>query len=407
MPTDPSLHVLIIGINYAPEPSGSAPYTAGLARGLAERGHRVDVITTHPHYPQWEVVGGPMPDSTTLEDDVTVRRLRTYVPRTPSTLRRMLFEVLWGLRVALGPLPQADVVIYSSPALFSTGIARLRLSLRRIRHIGWVQDLYSRGVVETGTHTRLAPAVSAVERSVLRSMDAVITIHPNMTRSVERLGVPSRMITMIRNWSHLKDRPEVDVTAVRRRHGWPTEATIALHSGNMGVKQGLEVVIDAARLAEETNSSVHFVLMGDGSQRRELERYGDGALALTFVDPLPDGEYQDAMAAADVLLLVDRPGVGSMSVPSKLTSYFSTGRPVLASTESTSNAGVEVLDSGAGVCVPPGDAPSLLEGVELLAAEPDRARQMGLAGQAFRRDVLSESAGVDAIEALARQTLRR
>lgn len=407
MSSETTLDVLIVGINYAPEPSGSAPYTAGLARGLAARGHRVKVVTTHPHYPQWKVVGGPLPDATTLEDGVTVRRLRTYVPRSPTTVPRMLFEIIWGLRVALGPLRRVDIVIYSSPALFSTAIVRLRLALRRTKHVGWVQDLYSRGVVETGTHSRLAPAVAAVERAVMRSMDAVITIHPNMTRAVEQLGVPSRLITMIRNWSHLKDRPEVDVSAVRRRLGWPIDATIALHSGNMGVKQGLEVVIDAARLAEQQRSPVHFVLMGDGSQRRDLEQRGSGVGALTFVDPLPDGDYQDAMAAADVLLLVDRPGVGSMSVPSKLTSYFSTGRPVLASTESSSNAGVEVLDSGAGTCVPPGDARALLDGVERLAADPEEARRMGLAGQAFRREALSEGAGVDAIEVLVRRVLHR
>ncbi|MBD0321819.1 MAG: glycosyltransferase WbuB, partial [Aldersonia sp.] len=47
------MRVKIVGINYAPETTGIAPYTSGLADGLAARGHRVEVLTGQPHYPQW------------------------------------------------------------------------------------------------------------------------------------------------------------------------------------------------------------------------------------------------------------------------------------------------------------------------------------------------------------------
>ena len=109
MAADP-LRVLIVGLNYAPEPSGSAPYTAGLGAELAARGHDVKVVTTHPHYPQWRVEHDGPRDLTERLDGVTVRRLGTYVPSQPRAPHRFAYELLFGARAALSRLPEADVI---------------------------------------------------------------------------------------------------------------------------------------------------------------------------------------------------------------------------------------------------------------------------------------------------------
>ncbi|GAB14334.1 putative glycosyltransferase [Arthrobacter globiformis NBRC 12137] len=74
-----------------------------------------------------------------------------------------------------------------------------------------------------------------------------------------------------------------------------------LHAGNMGKKQGLENVVAAAKHASLIGSSTRFVLMGDGNQRPALMRSGQGIANLTFIDPLPQAEFQAALSAADVL----------------------------------------------------------------------------------------------------------
>jgi colanic acid biosynthesis glycosyl transferase WcaI len=123
----------------------------------------------------------------------------------------------------------------------------------------------------------------------------------------------------------------------------------------MGAKQGLENVVEAARLAERQELPIRFVLAGDGNQREHLERLADGCATLEFMGPLPEPEYLRALQAADVLLLNELPGLTETAVPSKLTSYFASGRPVLAATEPGSVSADEVRASGAGVVINPGE----------------------------------------------------
>jgi colanic acid biosynthesis glycosyl transferase WcaI len=88
------------------------------------------------------------------------------------------------------------------------------------------------------------------------------------------------------------------------------------------------------------------------------------------MDGVSNTEFTDVLAAADVLLLHERAGVVEMCVPSKLTSYFAAGRPVLAATSPRSAAAHEISASGAGTVVDPGDPSVLLEALRSLASQP-------------------------------------
>ncbi len=136
----------------------------------------------------------------------------------------------------------------------------------------------------------------------------------------------------------------------------------------MGLKQGLEVLVGAARL----DPKVRFVLMGDGSQRSALADLSSDVPNLDIIPPAADGEFPDILAAADVLAVTQHAAVLDMSVPSKLTSYFQTGRPVVAPWRRSGTA-QEVERSGAGVLVPPEDPEALLKAVRASPRTP-RAR---------------------------------
>ncbi|XGU20959.1 glycosyltransferase [Rhodococcus sp. 3Y1] len=140
-----------------------------------------------------------------------------------------------------------------------------------------------------------------------------------------------------------------DLTAARTKFGWSPDETIVLHTGNMGVKQGLENVVEAARLADEQSLPIRSVLVGDGNQRPNLEAAAVGVDRIDFVRPLDDQDFRTAMAAADVLLVNEAPGIVGMAVPSKLTSYFSSGTPIVAATDVASTTADEIRASGAGV----------------------------------------------------------
>jgi colanic acid biosynthesis glycosyl transferase WcaI len=404
------MKLTIIGLNYAPEPTGIAVYTTGLAEGIAERNpdSAVRVISGFPHYPQWRVYAGFTGMSTTESSPgLVVRRLRHYVPSKPRLINRLLMELHFGLRAVLSRWGHPDVVLLVSPALFSAGLATIRARLTRAPVSVWVQDIYSLGVSESGTGGSMsARMLWRVERSILRSANSVIVIHERFKRYlVDDMGIDPGRVEVVRNWSHLDDGPRVDRDAVRAARGWEPDDVIVLHAGNMGAKQGLENVVRAARIATERGSHVKFVLLGDGNQRPALEAMGATA-RLEYIDPLAEDDFVQTLSAADVLLVCERPGLTEMSVPSKLTSYFSTGVPVLAATDPSSVTAEEMTLSGGGVRVDAGDPAALLEAAESLAAEPAVGEQYTAAAREFSLKFLSTDSALSSFGGILRRQLK-
>ena len=243
------------------------------------------------------------------------------------------------------------------------------------------------------TSARSAGLAARLEGGLLSRADGVAVVHENFTRNLEGLGVDPAAVTVIRNWTHVTTS-NADRSAVRERLGWAPDEIIALHAGNMGRKQGLENVVEAARLA--ACSRVRYVLLGDGGQRRHLEEVAAGVDAITFLDPLPGGEFEDALAAADVLVLNEAATVAEMSVPSKLTSYFSAARPVVAATDPRSAAAAEIDRSGGGVRCATGDPAALHAAVEALGNDPQRSADIGARGRAYAEQHLTVSAATRA-----------
>lgn len=389
----------MLGLNYAPEPTGNAPYTASLAEGLVAAGHTVRVITGYPHYPEWQLKEGYSGWShDELMGGVSVKRRRHFIPTAPTAVHRMHMELSFGLRLVFAHWGRPDVVLMVSPALFASALAllRVRLSPRRPAVGLWVQDLYSLGVVETGTGgKKLGGLIGKVESLILRSTDGVVVIHDRFREYiVNSLGVPPEATKVIRNWTHLPPSRASGNEQIRARLGWAADDVVVLHAGNMGKKQGLENVVEAARLAQERNSKVKFVLMGDGNQRKRLQESAEGITHIQFVAPLPAEEFQLALATADVLLVNELPGVKDMAVPSKLTSYFNAGVPVIAATDGGSVTAMEISASRGGIRIDAAAPEALLEAAEELGRDREGAASLGTNGLRFRNEILSETAAV-------------
>lgn len=397
------MRITLIGLNYKPEVTGIAPYTADVAEGLSERGYDVHVVTGFPHYPQW--APDPRYAGPTIEEmvgGVHVTRHRHYVPGSMTVTQRAHLELSFGTRVARSRIPSSDVVVCVSPALVSTGLVMARLKAQPFRPaLGvWVQDLYSRGVIETGTmHGSSAGATTNLESGILRAADGVAVIHRRFAEHAHTaLRVPESKLSVIPNWTHMPHQASMSRDHARDLLGWSRDAVIALHAGNMGLKQGLENVVEAARESDRRGGPVQFVLMGDGNQRQILEELGTGISSLRFVRSLPEKEFRAALDAADVLLVNERPEVSEMAVPSKLTAYFGSGSPVLAVTAAGSVTDQEVRSAGAGVRVDPANPAALLEGVIELASDPDRSAQLVESGNRFLRQHMSRDVALDRFE---------
>ncbi|MXN62699.1 glycosyltransferase [Bacillus sp. BGMRC0062] len=391
--------VLIIGLNYSPEHTGIAPYTAGMADALRDAGWDTEVITGLPHYPQWQVHQGYERSGGRREavDGVPVLRVSHPVPHDAGQIRRLGMEIVFGLRAAAAPWGRPDAVVVVTPALFASAIVRARAALTRTPVVAWVHDIYTAGLSETGTASGpVTRVMRAVEGVFLRSCSGVVVIHDRFSEYLQRhLAVAPERITTVRNWTHIQDAPAVDTTALRRRFGWDPEDVVVLHTGNMGAKQDLANVAAAAGVADRDGAPLRFVLVGGGHQRPQLEKLAARTPRFEVLPSVDNETYAGLLRAADILLVNERPGLTEMCVPSKLTSYFTADRPVLAAVEAEGPSAAELAAADAGIRVAPGDPQALVEGAMALHQEwiaTGGATHRG--GRRYVREVLSRDAAV-------------
>ena len=380
MGTSSPVSILLIGINYAPELTGIGQYTTGLAEHFAAQGHAVRVITGVPHYPEWRRRRAPANGSS----NPTVSRQWHYVPKKPTALGRMLYEASWlvsGTRALFVTRPQ--VVIGVIPSL-SGGVLAWLAGRRFHAPVGLIfQDLVGPAAAQSGY--RGGPRVAALTRTfesfVARQADAVAIISEGFREYLLAGGVLPGRIQTVRNWVRLAT-PTETVDETRARLGWAKTDFVCLHAGNMGQKQGLDNLLDVARLL--TEQDMRIVLSGDGNDRNRLMYRAKtlGLRNLSFVGLQPSGQYEAMLKAADVLLLQQRSTVRDMSLPGKLTSYFASGRPVVAAVSRESATAREIESANSGVVVDADDPVAISRILIDLKDSPATSRQLGSAGAA-------------------------
>jgi glycosyltransferase involved in cell wall biosynthesis len=235
---------------------------------------------------------------------------------------------------------------------------------------------------------RVAGLIRGTEAFIARKADAVATISEGFRGYLELAGVPANRIQRVRNWTRLAAATETRDTT-RARLGWAPTDFVCLHAGNMGQKQGLDNLLRAANLVKDDRVKV--VLVGDGNDRSRLV---ESARRLelrnvSFFEVQEASSFDAMLRAADVLLVNQRRNVTEMALPSKLTSFFAAGRPIIAAVDANSNAAHEITTAGAGMLVPPDDPRALITAVNELRAEPDRAGQLGACGREYSRRYLT------------------
>ena len=391
--------LLIFGINYAPEPTGIALNTTGLAEGLVRRGWGVTMVSGIPHYPSWTPGTAPRKES---RNGVHIERYPHYVPPRQTALRRGLYEASWMASASrtLVRRRSVDVVLGVSPSLGGAALA----SLAGVRYGAplclLVQDLVGKAAVQSGMPggSAVAGGVGLVERRIARSASAIVVVANGFTDYFTAAGIPAAKIHWIGNPARLRPATR-DRTETRQRLGWSADDFVVLHTGSMGLKQDLDVVLVAADTLRGSQS-VRFVLQGDGSQRGRLvvEARRRGLDNVQFLPLVPDDEYANVLTAADLLLLNQKATVSNMSMPAKLGTYFAAGRPVLAAVATADETAREIARSGGGVVIEPGNAAGLAEAITALRARPAEREVMGAAGRRFAQSHLRDESTVSAFE---------
>jgi colanic acid biosynthesis glycosyl transferase WcaI len=403
--------VLIVGLNYAPEPVGIGPYTQGLAEALSARGATVTAIVGKPYYPQWRPYPGFARGWVRAnEGGVALTRCPHYVPAAPSGFRRVLHLASFALSAIAPALcavvcrrgERPQLVIAIAPALLGVVTAWLAARLAGARLWIHVQDFEVEAALATGLISQgniLARLASWVEGRLLRLGDQVSTISPQMGARLAEKGVDPARISELRNWADARFAPD-PAGASALRAEWRLEGrTVALYSGNIARKQGIEILIAAARALQD-RADIAFVICGEGPNRAALEGLAAGLPNVSLHDLQPAENMGALLAMADLHLLPQIAGAADLVLPSKLTNMLASGRPVVAT--SAPGTGLYGEVEGCGLLVAPGDAAALAAAVAALAGDPARRDSLGKAALERARARWSKDAIID--RAAARMT---
>ena len=402
------MNVLIVGLNYAPEPVGIGPYTTGMAQALAAAGHGVTVVCGKAYYPRWELHAEHRAPGVlrAIEYGVTVVRVPHYIPTKPSGAKRLVHHLTFMLQAIPAALRAArhnrpDVVVCIAPSLISVVAARLvarRTGARLWLHIQdfEVEAAFATGLLrDGGVMARLARGFERWSFAATR----ISSISPQMCARLVAGGVAPERVIEFRNWADIDTiRPMTGPSAYAGEFGITTPY-VALYSGNIGNKQGIEILIDVARLLAH-RTDLTFVIAGEGALLAQLVAAVQGLANVRFEPLQPRERLTELLGLATLHLLPQLAGAADLVLPSKLTNMLASGRPVVA----TASAGTGLAHEceGCGLVTEPGDAPAMAAAIEALLDDPEARARFGAEARLRAEERWSRVAILDRFETALR-----
>jgi putative colanic acid biosynthesis glycosyltransferase WcaI len=379
--------VAIIASNFWPEQTGTSQTLTEFARFLVAAGVPVRVATAMPYYPQWRIwprYRGRL-WSTDREGGLTVLRSWHLVGPKPSTVTRLLHEAtlsLFAVPRIVAALRGASVVYVASPDLGYAFVGMLLARAFAVRRVLIVKDVMPDAAVELGMlRNRFVIAVSRLlARLMYRWADEIHTLGEGMRRRIAQQTRAAAKIRIVPDTIDAAELQPVPVGQNEFRGRYVPEGTFAvLHTGNMGKKQDLHLLLRAARRLRN-DGAVQFYVFGDGAAKDEFlglkERWG---LRNVSHYPLQDRRMVAHMlSGADLVLISQMAEIVDIVVPSKLITALGAGAMVVAACAPDSETAQLIKESNGGLLVAAGDDVALVDTIR-------RIRTGGVDTDGYRR----------------------
>lgn len=386
------MRFLLYGINYIPELTGVGKYTGEMAEWLAAQGHEVRVVTAPPYYPYWKVEAGFSAWRYRSEslNSVKIWRCPLWVPHQPSGLKRILHLASFAvsslpLTLWQGLLWRPDVVLVVEPPFFCVLGALLTSRLSGAKSWLHIQDFE----IDAGFELGLLPSsgflrflIVLLERWLMNHFDRISTISDRMLKQLKAKGVHASKCMYFPNWVDIEAiYPMQGPNALREELAATPDTFVALYSGSMGEKQGLEVLIAAAHLLAVDRPNVLFVLCGEGSAKKRLLELAKDIPNVRFLNLQPVERLNKLLNLANVHLLPQLSNAADLVMPSKLQGMCASGRPIIATAEHDTQVAQVVQKCG--IVIPPGDVTALVDAVVYLLAHHQECTRLGKAAREF------------------------
>lgn len=384
------MKITILTNSFQPDPIGIAPLSSELAEDLAQQGHEVTVATAFPHYPDWVIPPAYQGKVYSREQWRGVNVLRSWlkVSKRATAMSKMIAYATFTASATLGSLvwDKPDLLFVISPPLSLSFTAFLTKAFLRCPTVLLICDLLPDTAIALGMikNPHFIKALFAFEKWSYPRFDHIAVVSNAFRKNLIKKGVPAEKVSVIYTW--------VDTDFIRplrrenefRFRNQLQDKFIVLYAGNIGLSQGLETALEAARLLEDY-PQIEFLIVGDGTKGAELKQRAE-AMRLPnfrFLPLQPRSDIPLMYSAADVSLVLQRKNVLDINLPGKIQTIMSSGRPMIAGTRSDGEVAQIVEASGAGILIVPEDSQQLANAVLQLYRDSALCEKLGANGREY------------------------
>lgn len=390
------MNILIVTHYFQPDGGAAAVRLSYLARWLAERGHRVQVLTTVPHYPLGRIRAGYGGRIRMRERWAGVEIVRAWLwaSPSPSIAKKLISQTSFLLAGGIAglTLQRPDVVLIEAQPMPTGVLGRFIAGWKRAPYVLNVSDLWPDHLLSVGALSESSLIYRIARRIVdsgYRGARHIIALSPEWRRRIaERLassGASSEKITAL--WRGVDVEafdPQVNPQDFRQAQGFDPQERLISFIGTFATQYDFEAWLDvAAHFNERTD--LRFVVIGGGTQAGKLAQrlqHDPRLTRLRWIDWLDSAQMPQAWAASYVTTWMMRPDpLYQGTLPAKMYEALAMGVPIVAAQAGEAQALLEA--SGAGVALPVGDVAGMVSALSDLLSAPQRRQQMAQAGRAY------------------------
>lgn len=397
-----SLRILYLPAYFYPETAASSYLGENRNQAFADAGFEIDAYAPMPcrgiskevreEYKKKRV-------EKLYDGKMTLHRFSMYAEGRNPIMRALRYVFCWiaqgwkGMRAK-----DVDCIYLASTPPIQGMLGAFIKKFRGIPFVYNLQDIFPDSLFNNGLANKgglLWKIGRVIENFTYKHADKIIVISEDFKKNIMAKGVPEDKIVVVYNW--VDQNAVVDITRDENKlfdkYGLDRNKFYVTYNGNIGLSQNMDMLLEVAK-ALEANDDIHFVLVGEGAYKAEVERIVTER-HISNVHLLPFQPYEDishVFSLGDVSLVISKPGTGAASVPSKTWSIMSASRPVLANFDENELKTI-IEKHNCGVFTKAGDKVAFTDAIIQLYENREKCKEYGRNGRQFVMNNLTREVG--------------
>jgi len=332
------MNIILLSQHFPPEIGAPQIRLYEVSKELQKRGHQVEVITAFPHHPHGiipEKYKGKFYEKEKYET-ISVHRSWIYPSPKGSFWRRLIsyFSFTFSAFYSVVKAKKADVIICNSPPLFIGITGYIASKMKKAKFVFNIADIWPESAVELGivknkTFIRFA---ERLEMFLYRKSWKLAAATEGIQSYLIKKGKPESDVFLLPNGVNTESfQPEAPSETWTNKLNL-TNKIVFTFAGRLGYAQGLDSILKAAKIVQEKNSTIQFLLVGDGPEKQNLVDLSRelGLTNTLFHDSVPVTEMPKVFSVTDYSIVSLRNlELFKGARPSKIFPALSTATPVL------------------------------------------------------------------------------